>query len=165
MDEKKFAEKIWENFQKFSKEICEKCIILADFSNTLTTNALIFCAFGRKRQFIGNFEKIFENFWWKFYTKIEFFIFYFLFFRKFVTKNRAFGNNTIFLQQFFRFRGGPFPLATPLISPLVRNARWTGAQYWSKAYSADPTCLFWFSNWTVFKVLLFRGRMLLFWKG
>ena len=33
------------------------------------------------------------------------FIFYFIF-RKFVTKNRAFGNNTIFLQQFFRFRGG-----------------------------------------------------------
>ena len=42
--------------------------------------------------------------------------FYFIF-RKFVTKNRAFGNNTIFLQQFFRFRRGgfpPFPLATPL---------------------------------------------------
>ena len=27
-------------------------------------------------------------------------------FGKFVTKNRAFGNNTIFLQQFFRLRGG-----------------------------------------------------------
>ena len=39
------------------------------------------------------------------------FIFYFIF-RKFVTKNRAFGNNTSFLEQFFRFRGGvsPFPL-------------------------------------------------------
>ena len=32
-------------------------------------------------------------------------MFYFL---KFVTKNRAFGNNTIFLQQFFGFGGG-FP--------------------------------------------------------
>ena len=39
-----------------------------------------------------------------------FFIFIFLFFRKLVIKNRAFGNNTIFLQQFFRFRGGGFPL-------------------------------------------------------
>ena len=37
----------------------------------------------------------------------------FLFFSKFVSKNRAFGNSTIFLQHFFRFRGGgefpPFP--------------------------------------------------------
>ena len=49
--------------------------------------------------------------------KIEF-LFYF-YFGKFVTKNRAFENNTIFLQQFFRFRGeGEFPhstMATPLI--------------------------------------------------
>ena len=40
-----------------------------------------------------------------------------LFFRKFVTKNRAFGNNTIFLQQFFMFRGGDFPLP-PGCNPL-----------------------------------------------
>ena len=40
---------------------------------------------------------------------MEFFIFYFIF-QKFVTKNRAFGNNTIFLQQFFQFGGGDFPL-------------------------------------------------------
>ena len=36
--------------------------------------------------------------------KIEF-LFYF-YFGKFVTKNRAFGNNTIFLQQFFFGFGG-----------------------------------------------------------
>ena len=66
---------------------------------------------------------------WKFLMKILlknwifiFFLFVILFFyfifRKFVTKNRAFGNNTNFRQQqFFRFRGGnfhPSPLATPL---------------------------------------------------
>ena len=40
---------------------------------------------------------------------------FYFYFGKFVTKNRAFGNNTMFLQQFFRFRGGGgFPLATPL---------------------------------------------------
>ena len=47
--------------------------------------------------------------------KIEFFII----FGKIVTKNRAFVNNIIFLQQFFSVSGGfpppPSPLATPLI--------------------------------------------------
>ena len=60
-----------------------------------------------KRKLLGNFE----NFWWKFYRKFDFLIFYFNF-GKFVTKNRTFGNNTIFLQQFFRFRGD-FPLPPP----------------------------------------------------
>ena len=35
----------------FSLENCEKCINLADFSQNLRNYALIFCAFGRKRQF------------------------------------------------------------------------------------------------------------------
>ena len=58
---------------------------------------------------------------WKFLMKILYKngFFYFYFVGKFVTKNRAFGNSTIFLQQFFWFRGGgefpPFPLATPFI--------------------------------------------------
>ena len=36
-------------------------------------------------------------------------------FGKVVAKNRAFGNNTIFLQQFFQFRveGGTFPVFPP----------------------------------------------------
>ena len=67
-------------------------------------------------QIVGKFRANFENFWWKFYRKIEM-LFYF--FGQFVTKTRDFGNNTIFLQQFFRFRGGgnfpPFALATPLV--------------------------------------------------
>ena len=55
-----------------------------------------------------------------------FIIYYFLFFiEKFVTKNRAFGNNTIFLQQFFRFRGNflPFRPANPLDSREVRRSQ------------------------------------------
>ena len=61
----------------------------------------------------------------KFYRKIKF-LFYFYFW-KFVSKNRAFGNNTIFLKQFFLFRGDfhispwlrpwfhAFPLAMPVL--------------------------------------------------
>ena len=47
--------KFWEN--------CEKCIILADFSQNLTNQ--IFCAFGRKTQIVGkfwDFEKILKFF-------------------------------------------------------------------------------------------------------
>ena len=87
-------------------------IILAYFSKNLTNHALLFRALGRKTQIVGEFWEKFEIFWWKFYRKIEYFNFNFA---KFVTKNRALGNNTVFLQQFFRFRGGgDFPLATPL---------------------------------------------------
>ena len=73
-----------------------------------------------ERKLLGNFWEIFENFHWKFYWKIEFlffnFIFYFIF-RKFVTINRAFGNNTSFLQHFFGFGGGgsPFPPGYALV--------------------------------------------------
>ena len=65
--------------------------------------------FDEKRKALGNFEKIVKIFDENAIEKLNFFIFI----RKFVTKNRAFGNNTIFLQQFFRFRGGGnFPLST-----------------------------------------------------
>ena len=104
--------KIWEKFRNFSKNLLRKmrkCIILAYFSKNLTNYALIFRAFGRKTQIVGKCWENFEIFWWKFNRKIAFLII----FGKFVTKNRAFGNNTIFLQQFFGFGGIP-PLATPL---------------------------------------------------
>ena len=81
-----------------------KCIILAYFSIYLAIHALNFRASGRKTQIVG---KYWENFWWKLYRKIAF-LFYF-YFGKFVTKNRAFGNNTIFLKQFFSVSGGGFP--------------------------------------------------------
>ena len=49
-------------------------------------------------------------------------IFILFLFGKFVTKNRAFGNNTIFLQQLFRFRGGvsPFPPGYALAVHIVQ---------------------------------------------
>ena len=40
-------------------------------------------------------------------------------FGKFVTKNRAFGNNTIFLQQFFRLRGREYSPLPPTLNPQV----------------------------------------------
>ena len=102
--------------EKFLRKL-RKRIIFAYFSKSLTNHALIFCAFGRKTQIVG---KYFENFWWKFYRKMEFLII----FGNFVAKNGAFGKNTIFLQHFFGFFGGgdspPFPLATPLYSPEAR---------------------------------------------
>ena len=45
--------------------------------------------------------QIVGKFWLKFYRKIEF-----LFLGKLLTKNRAFGNNTIFNNNFFGFGGG-----------------------------------------------------------
>ena len=57
-----------------------------------------------KHNLLGNFEKISKNF------EIEFLTI----FGKVVAKNRAFGNNIIFLQQFFQFRGGgTFPVSPP----------------------------------------------------
>ena len=41
-------------------------------------------------------------------------------FGKYVTKNRAFGNNTIYLQQFFGFGGGVSPLNPPVICRIVK---------------------------------------------
>ena len=102
--------RIFESFQDFFRNLW-KCIILAYFSKNLTNHALIFCAFGRKCKLLGNFEKILEIFDENSIEKLNFYIFF-----GSVAKTRAFGNNIIFLRQFFRFRGGgfsPFPLATP----------------------------------------------------
>ena len=105
-------------FQKFSKIFWRKLRKMLYFSiffkKLLTNHALLFRAFGWKMQIVWKFWENFENLWRKFYWKIEFLII----FGKFLTKNRALGNNTIFQQQLFRFRGGGFhhfpPLATPL---------------------------------------------------
>ena len=69
-----------------------------------------------KRKLLGNFENILNE------NSVENLNFYFIF-RKFVTKNRAFRNNTIFSNNFFGFGGGgfpPFPLASPLIQCVSR---------------------------------------------
>ena len=104
-----------DNFRKISKNFLRKllkCTILAYFSKNLANHALIVRAFWRKTQMFVKIWENLENFWWKFNGKNGFFTI----FGKFVTKNIAFGNNIIFLQQFFPFRGIflPFPLAMPL---------------------------------------------------
>ena len=124
MNEKDNYWKFWENFRKFWKFFFRKLLNMdyfSIFSNKLTNNALIFWPFGRETQIVGKFWENFLIFWWKFYRKIEFFkfiiIIIFIIFRKFVTQNRAFGNNTIFLQQFFRFRGGGDFHPSPWLRP------------------------------------------------
>ena len=101
LDEK---QKLLEIFEKISKVliwILLKCIIFAFFQKNLTNNALLFARLDEKRKLLGNYEKILKIFRENSLEKLNFyFIFYFIFifiFRKFVTKNRAFGNNTIFL--------------------------------------------------------------------
>ena len=81
----------------------------------------LFARLDQKRKLLGNFEKILKIFDENSIEKLNFyFIFIFILnfilnfiFRQFVTQNRAFGNNTSFLQQFFRFGGRgnftPFP--------------------------------------------------------
>ena len=46
----------------FLQKIAKNALFMHIFQKKLTNHALIFCAFGLKRQFIGNFEKISENF-------------------------------------------------------------------------------------------------------
>ena len=112
--------KFWENFRKFSKFFLRNlliCIILAYVTKALTNHLLLLCAFWWKTQIVGKcWEnlKIFDE------NSIEKLLFYFFIFWKFVTKNRAFGNHTIFLRQFFRFRrGGVSP--TPCLRPFVAS--------------------------------------------
>ena len=76
----------------------------------------------------GDFSKIFKKI-----EKLNF-----LFLGKFVTKNRAFGNNTLFQQQFFRFRGGgvPLPLATPLLEGILKVDKWGKMEKWKETVLA-----------------------------
>ena len=85
------------------------------FSQIFNKPCVNFLRVWTKKTIIGKFEKILQFFDENSIEKFNFlFFFIFYFFRKFVTKNRAFGNNTIFLQQFFRFRGGGnFPPSPP----------------------------------------------------
>ena len=72
-----------------------------------------------KYKLLGNFEKF-----WKILDKnsIENLNFMIIF-GNFVPKNRAFGNNTIFLQQSFRLRGGGGP------PPQIRQCAGDGVLY------------------------------------
>ena len=62
LDEKRNLQKIFEKFSKVFLRKLRKMHYFSIFQTKLTNHALIFCAFGRESQFIGHFEKIFENF-------------------------------------------------------------------------------------------------------
>ena len=116
LDEKhNLLESFVKNFENFPKKIAKNALFLHIFQRNLTNHSLLFSRLDEKRKLLGNFEKILKIFD---EHSIEKLIFYFIFifnfiFRKFVTKNRAFGNYTSFLQQFFLFRGGNFPPFAP----------------------------------------------------
>ena len=108
--------KVLRKLSKISSWNRKNQLFLHIFQANLTNHSLISLGVWTKTQFFGKFWEDFENLWWKFYWKIEFlFYFYFLFFEKIVSKDRAFGNNTSFLQQGFRFRRGEgdFPHLAP----------------------------------------------------
>ena len=50
-------------------------------------------------------------------------------FGKVVAKNRAFGNNTIFLQQFFQFRRGERSLCSPLAAHMISKSQFNFSEF------------------------------------
>ena len=66
LEENTIVGKFWENFRKFLKFFLQKIAKMhyfgIFFKQNLTNHALLLCAFGRKTELLGNFEKIFENF-------------------------------------------------------------------------------------------------------
>ena len=66
MDENDKLFEILRKYQKilkiFLQKIAKNALFMHIFQKKSTNHALIFCAFGLKRQFIGNFEKISEIF-------------------------------------------------------------------------------------------------------
>ena len=83
-------------FRLFCKEITKPCV---KFSGVWTINTICW----------GNFEKTLKLFDENSIVKLNLY----LFFGKFVAKNRNFGNNIIFLQQFFSGSGGFKPPTPP----------------------------------------------------
>ena len=107
--------KFWEHFRKFSTNFLRKLrkmYYFRIFSKNLTNHALIFRVWTKN----ANCWEIltqFWNFWWKFYRKIEFLFYFYFYFGKFVTKNRARGNNTIFTTFSVSGDFSPFPWLRP----------------------------------------------------
>ena len=86
------------------------CCILASIAQKLQNQCIKFSRVWTKNTICwGNFEKILKLFDENSIEKLNLY----LFFGKFVAKNRNFGNNIIFLQQFFPVRGGGSNPQTP----------------------------------------------------
>ena len=108
LDEKHIVGK----FRKFSKNLLwklQKIHYFSIFFKKINKHMRSFFAVWTKYTLLGNFEKFLKIFDKKFDRKIVFLTIC----GKVVAKNRAFGNNIIFLQQFFPFRGGGFPPFPP----------------------------------------------------
>ena len=72
------------------------------FCKRISKHCLIFARLDEKHKLLGNVEKILEIFDENAIEKLNFN----LYLGKVVANNRAFGNNIIFLKQFFPVRGG-----------------------------------------------------------
>ena len=78
-------------------------MILAYFSKDLTNYAVIFRAFGQKKQTVGNFEKTFRKFSKNFLGKLLQMLYFSIFFKKFNKPAlifRAFGRKTQIVGKF-----------------------------------------------------------------
>ena len=71
------------------------------FPKILKTPRAFLEGLDEKSKLLGSLWEKFENFSWKFNSKIEFVNII----GKVVGKNRAIGNNIVYLQEFFQFRG------------------------------------------------------------
>ena len=109
--------RIFEILQKIPEENCKKCCIFAYFAKKVKNYALNFRAFWRKHVCLEKIWENFENFDENSMEKLNFY----LFLGKFVAKNGNFGNNIIFLQQFFRLGGGSKPPNPPPPYATVRK--------------------------------------------
>ena len=76
---------------------------------------LFYLSLDEKHKLLAKFEKILEIFDENSIEKLNFY----LFLGKVVAKDRAFGSNIIFLQQFFPVRGGGLNPLSPLRTPLA----------------------------------------------
>ena len=94
-------------------------IVLAYFSINLTNPALIFRVFGRKTQFVGNFEQILKIFDENSMEKWNFYFIFIFIQDNLLLKIEPSEITPFFFNNFFGFGGGGFPLprlATPLLS-------------------------------------------------
>ena len=123
LDEKHNLLEILRQLSKIFKNFLRKLqkIMLAYFSKKFMKPCVNFSRVWTKNTNFGDFWENLENFWWKFYRKIVFYIFIFL--ENFLRKIEPSEITPFFY--IFSVGGGfpPSPLATPLSDGYVRQKR------------------------------------------